>query len=147
PGSARRAARDIAPRPRHSTARWSGSNCSCVPTRKPRIAGTPPAPSESRRVCCRAGRTSRRSGGRPRGEVGLDDLHPLLVWTGGVELVFEAVHHVGLPLGDVYLELLIPPAKLVDRSVLFTQQWIVNACLFLPDLDVLLEARLDEVPG
>ena len=78
-------------------------------------------------------------------DVLLDDLHPLLVRAGGVELVFEAVHHVRLDIGDVDVELLVPPAQLVDRSVLLTQQRIVDSRLVLPDLDVLLEAHLDEI--
>src|SRR4029077_10375657 len=142
PGSAHRAAPGIAPTPRHSTARWSDSNCSCVPIRAPRTGCRRPAPSGSRRVGCRAGQPSRRS----RGEVGLDDLHPLLMRAGRVELVLEPLDHVGLHIGDVDVELLIPTAKLVDRSILLTKQWIVDARLVLPDLDVLLEAHLDKVP-
>ncbi len=49
----------------------------------------------------------------------------------------------GRHVGDVDVELLIPPPHLVDRAVLLDQQRIVDAGLVLPDLDVLQEALAD----
>ena len=49
----------------------------------------------------------------------------------------------GGDVGDVDVELLVPPAHLVDRAVLLDQQRIVDAGLVLPDLDVLQEALAD----
>src|SRR5688500_16718848 len=118
PPSRCRRARGTPPTPRHSTARFSDSNCSYEPAPPLRRGGRPPAASVRRRNGCRAGRSS----GGSRGEVGVDHLHPFLVWTGGVELVFEAVDHVRGHVGGVHVELLVPPAKLVDGAVLLTQQ-------------------------
>ena len=72
-----------------------------------------------------------------RFQVLLDLDVPLLVGGRGVDLDLETVGHVRSHVGDVDLELLVPPAHLVDRAVFLDEQRIVDACLVLPDLDVL----------
>src|SRR5271169_2835735 len=66
-------------------------------------------------------------------QVFLDLDMPLLVGDGGVDLDLEAVGHVRRDIGDVDVELLIPPPHLIHGAVFFDQQWVVDTSLVLPD--------------
>ena len=48
------------------------------------------------------------------------------VATVGVDLELEPVDHVRGDVGDVDVELLVPPAQLVDRAVLLAQQGVLD---------------------
>ena len=84
-------------------------------------------------------------GGRLRlpSQILLDLDTPLLIGLGGVDLEFETVGHIGFDVGDVAIELLVPPAHLIDGAILFDQQRVIDAGLVLPDFDVLQEALAD----
>ncbi len=79
------------------------------------------------------------------GEVVGDLLLPELVGLGGVDLELEAVGHLGLDVGGVDVELLVPAAQLVDGTVLLAQQRVLDGHLVLPDVDVLEEAGAEHL--
>src|SRR5208337_641996 len=76
-------------------------------------------------------------------EVFSDFLFPVLIRAVGVEFEFEAIGHLRGHGLHVDVELLIPPAQLIDGTVFFGQQRVVDAGLVLPYLDILQEADLD----
>lgn len=78
----------------------------------------------------------RRALGQILGDLGL----PILIGVRGVDLEFEARRHLRFDIGDIHVELLVPAPMLIHRPVLLGEQWIVDAGLMLPDLDILQES-------
>src|SRR4051812_17249696 len=61
-----------------------------------------------------------------------------------IDLELEALHHLREDVVDVDVELLVPAAQLVDRTVRLAQQRVLDPRLVLPDLHVLEEAGADQ---
>src|SRR5689334_17538596 len=113
------------PTPASSTAHSFDPRCSCAPTPLRDIADTRLTPSVRQRVGCRAGSTSALGRLRfSRVDVGLHLFPPLLARLAGVDLEFESIDHVGCYVGDVDIELLVPPPQLIDRTVFLDEEGI-----------------------
>src|SRR5699024_6851963 len=78
--------------------------------------------------------------GTLRFEVRLHFPLPFLVGLGGVDLELEALRHVLAEFRGIHVELFVPAAQLVERTVLLGQQGIVDLALVAPDPHVLHEA-------